>query len=383
MIQEERLFTPGPTEIPPRILRALSQTLAHHRSEGFKEFFRGIREKLRYPFQTRNEVLILTSSGTGAMEAVVSNLFSPGERVLVIEGGKFGRRWGKISQAFGLDVVEFRVEPGEAADLGEVGGIVAEEKGIEGVLATLCETSTGVVEDIQSLGRALQGSNALLVVDAVSGLAVEELKPDRWGVDVVISASQKGLMIPPGLAFLSLNPRAWSKVRRSRTPRYYWDLREYMEFAQRGLTPYTPAISLLFGLQEALSMIEEEGIEGVWARHRRLAQAVRKGIEALGLELFSHRPSNGVTAVKIPSGLDGDELLESLRSDFGVVLAQGQEELKGRIFRLAHMGWVGGPDIIRVIGALELALRKMGFGVKLGEGTGTAMDQLQRVEERG
>jgi len=376
MKTEERLFTPGPTQIPQRILRAVSQPLIHHRSEEFKELFREIREKLKYPFQTRNDILIWASSGTGAMEATVSNLFSPGERVLVIEGGKFGRRWVKISKAFGLDVVEFRVKLGEAADPEEVGRVVAKEKGIVGVLATLCETSTGVVEDIQGLGRALKGSAALLIVDAVSGLAVDELRSDEWGVDVVVSASQKGLMLPPGLAFLSLSPRAWERAEKSSSPRFYWDLREYREFAQRGLTPYTPAISLLFGLKEVLSMIEEEGVEGIWARHRRLAQATRKGIEALGLELFSHCPSNGVTAVRIPSGLDGDKLLGILRSDFGVVLAHGQEELKGRIFRLAHMGWVEGGDILRVMGALELALRELDFGISVGKGTGAAMDQL-------
>jgi len=381
MKTEERLFTPGPTQIPQRILRAVSQPLIHHRSEEFKELFREIREKLKYPFQTRNDILIWASSGTGAMEATVSNLFSPGERVLVIEGGKFGRRWVKISKAFGLDVVEFRVKLGEAADPEEVGRVVAKEKGIVGVLATLCETSTGVVEDIQGLGRALKGSAALLIVDAVSGLAIDELRSDEWGVDVVVSASQKGLMLPPGLAFLSLSPRAWERAEKSSSPRFYWDLREYREFAQRGLTPYTPAISLLFGLKEVLSMIEEEGVEGIWARHRRLAQATRKGIEALGLELFSHCPSNGVTAVRIPSGLDGDKLLGILRSDFGVVLAHGQEELKGRIFRLAHMGWVEGGDILRVIGALELALRKLGFGVSVGKGTGAAMDQLMGEKE--
>ncbi len=381
MKTEERLFTPGPTQIPQRILRATSQPLIHHRSEEFKELFREIREKLKYPFQTQNDILIWASSGTGAMEATVSNLFSPGERVLVIEGGKFGRRWVKISQAFGLDVVDFQVEPGEAADPEEVGGIVAKDRRINAVLATLCETSTGVVEDIQGLGGALKGSAALLIVDAVSGLAVDELRSDEWGVDVVVSASQKGLMLPPGLAFLSLSPRAWERVERSSSPRYYWDLREYRDFAQRGFTPYTPAISLLFGLKEVLSMIEEEGMEGIWARHRRLAQATRKGIEALGLELFSHRPSNGLTVVKIPSGLDGDKLLGILRSDFGVVLAQGQGELKGRIFRLAHMGWVEGGDILRVMGALELALRKLGFGLSVGKGTGAAMDQL--MEEKG
>jgi len=369
---EERLYTPGPTQIPQRILRAISQPLIHHRSEEFKKLFEGIRERLKYPFQTKNEVLILTSSGTGAMEAVISNLFSPGERVLVIEGGKFGHRWAEISQAFDLDVMKLQVELGEAADPEEVKGIVAKDKGICAVLATLCETSTGVVEDIQGIGRALPGSPTLLIVDAVSGLAVDELRPDEWGVDVVVSASQKGLMLPPGLSFLSLSPRAKERVEKSSSPRYYWDLREYDGFAQRGFTPYTPSISLFFGLQEALSMFEEEGMEGVWSRHKRLAQATRRGIEALGLQPFSRRPSNGLTAVR---------MLEALRSDFGVLLAHGQGELKGRIFRLAHMGWIAEGDILRVIGALELALRKLGFKVEVGKGTGAAMDLLMGVSE--
>ena len=376
---EERLYTPGPTQIPQRILRAISRPLIHHRSEEFKELFEGIRERLKYPFQTQNEIFILTSSGTGAMEAAIANLFSPGEKVLVIEGGKFGRRWTGISRAFGLDVVRLPVELGEAADPEEVKGIVAQGKGISAVLATLCETSTGVVEDIRGLGRALQGSAALLIVDAVSGLAVDELRPDEWGVDVVVSASQKGLMLPPGLSFLSLSPRAWERVERSSSPRYYWDLREYSGFAQRGVTPYTPAISLFFGLQEVISMFEEEGMEGVWARHRRLAQATRRGIEALGLRPFSHRPSNGLTAVRIPADLDGERLLDVLKSDFGVLLAHGQEELRGRIFRLAHMGWIAEGDILRVIGALELALRKLGHQVAGGGGPGAAMDLLMGV----
>jgi len=379
MRTEERLYTPGPTQIPQRILRAISRPLIHHRSGEFKELFEGIRERLKYPFQTQNEIFILTSSGTGAMEAVIANLFSPGEKVLVIEGGKFGRRWTGISQAFGLDVVRLPVELGEAADPEEAKGIVAKDKRISAVLATLCETSTGVVEDIQGLGRALQGSPTLLIVDAVSGLAVDELRPDEWGVDVVVSASQKGLMLPPGLSFLSLSPRAKERVEKSSSPRYYWDLREYEGFAQRGVTPYTPAISLFFGLQEVLSMFEEEGMEGVWARHKRLAQATRRGIEALGLQPFSRRPSNGLTVVRIPADLDGERLLEVLRSDFGVLLAHGQEELRGRIFRLAHMGWVAEGDILRVIGALELALRKLGLQVAVGEGTGAAMDLLMGV----
>ena len=379
MKTEERLYTPGPTQIPQRILRAISRPLIHHRSGEFKELFEGIRERLKYPFQTQNEIFILTSSGTGAMEAVIANLFSPGEKVLVIEGGKFGRRWTGISQAFGLDVVRLPVELGEAADPEEAKGIVAKDKRISAVLATLCETSTGVVEDIQGLGRALQGSPTLLIVDAVSGLAVDELRPDEWGVDVVVSASQKGLMLPPGLSFLSLSPRAKERVEKSSSPRYYWDLREYEGFAQRGVTPYTPAISLFFGLQEVLSMFEEEGMEGVWARHKRLAQATRRGIEALGLQPFSRRPSNGLTVVRIPADLDGERLLEVLRSDFGVLLAHGQEELRGRIFRLAHMGWVAEGDILRVIGALELALRKLGLQVAVGEGTGAAMDLLMGV----
>ncbi len=379
MKKEQRLYTPGPTQIPPRILRAISRPLIHHRSDEFKDLFHEVRERLKYPFQTQNEILILTSSGTGAMEAAISNLFSPGERVLVIEGGKFGRRWTGISQAFGLEVVKFPVNLGEVADPEAVDRAVAQDGKIRGILTTLCETSTGTVEDIQGLGRVLRGSAILFIVDAVSGLAVDELRPDDWGVDVVVSASQKGLMLPPGLAFLSLSPRAWERVEKSSSPRYYWDLREYREFGERKLTPYTPAISLLFGLKEVLALIEEEGIEGVWARHRRLAQATRKGMEALGLELFPQRPSNGLTVVRIPSGLDGEKLLGTLRTDFGVLLAHGQEELKGRIFRLAHMGWVAEGDILRVIGALELALRKLGLQVAVGEGTGAAMDLLMGV----
>ncbi len=341
----EYLLIPGPTPIPPRVLKAMIQPIIGHRSPEYGEILKRVIENLKYVFQTENDILLFSSSGTGGMEASIVNLLSPGDRAIALASGAFGERFINILGSFGIEVIPLRCEWGEIIDPQLVAKELDRNRDIKAVFATLVETSTGVVNDIKSLGKICKERKTLLVVDAVSGLGVEELKADGWGVDVIISASQKGLMTPPGLSFISISEKAWEASETSRIYRFYWDFKTYREFLEKGQPPYTPPVSLVFGLDEALRMIKEEGIEKVWERQKRLAKATREGVKELGLELLAKESfSNGVTAIKVPENIDGLEILGRLRKKYGVTLAGGQERLKGKIFRIGHMGYIQFKD---------------------------------------
>lgn len=362
------LLIPGPTPIPPRVSKAMTQPIIGHRSPEYGEIFKRIVENLKYVFQTENDILVFSSSGTGGMEASIVNLLSPGDKAIALAGGAFGERFVKILASFGVEVIPLRCEWGEVIDPKLVAKELDRNRDIKAVFATLVETSTGVVNDIKSLGKICRERKTLLVVDAVSGLGVEELKADDWGVDVLISASQKGLMTPPGLSFISISERSWEVAQTSRIYRFYWDFKTYREFLEKGQPPYTPPISLVFGLDEALKMIREEGMEQVWERQERLAKATREGIKGLNLELLAKGNfSNGVTAIKIPENIDGLELLKVLREKYGVTLAGGQERLKSKIFRIGHMGYIQFKDILVALEFLEKALLSLGHRLKKGE----------------
>jgi len=367
------LLTPGPTPVPERVLLASAQPVIHHRTPEYGRMLSENIEGLKYVLQTKNDVFIFTASGTGAMEACVVNLLSPGDKALVVNTGAFGRRWVNIIDSFGLKPEVIEYPWGKAAKPQDVQKKLKDIPGIKAVFTQNTETSTGVVNDIEAIGKIVAGTEAVLVVDAVSGLGGQELKTDEWKVDVVASGSQKGLMLPPGLAFVSISKKAWKLVESSKLPKFYWDLKAYKKsLDEERETPYTSAVNLLLGLQESLRMIREEGLERILRRHAVLASATRAGVEAIGLELFAEAPCNVVTAIKVPEGVDGGRLVRMMSDDYGVGIAGGQREYKGKIFRIAHLGYMDRFDVIIGLSALEIALNKLGYKLEVGKAVAAA-----------
>jgi aspartate aminotransferase-like enzyme len=375
---KERIFTPGPTPLPEKVRLSQAKDIIHHRTPEFSQVFEEVREGLKYVFQTQNDVLILTASGSGAMEATISNLLSPQDKILVTRGGKFGERWGEIGEAFGLNVVPIDVKWGKAVEPEKIEEKLQEDGRIKAVFTQLVETSTGVVNDIKRMGEIVSRTSAILVVDAISGLGAEPLFTDEWKVDVVVAGSQKAFMLPPGLAFVSLSQKAWKMVEESTLPKYYWDLKKAKASLTKGQTPYTPAISLICALRESLRLIREEGWDKILERHRLLAQATRRGVTSLGLEIFADSPSNVVTPVLVPEKIGEKELRKKLQKDYGVTVAGGQGELSGKVIRIAHLGWMDKLDIIGAISALEMSLVELGYEVELGRGVRAAEEVLIR-----
>lgn len=367
---KDYLLTPGPTPVPPEALEAMARPIIHHRTPQFQTILKEVEEDLKYVFQTKNVVLIFCSSGTGAMEGSVSNLLSPGDKAIVVRGGKFGERWGELCDAYGIEFIPIDVEGGKAVDPQEIKKILKKDDGrIKTVYTTLCETSTGVAIDIQKIADITKDFQAVLVVDAISALGAVPIKTDEWGLDVVVTGSQKGLMIPPGLAFVSLSQKAWGLVSKSTLPKYYFDFKAYKKSIEKNDTPYTPAVNLIIGLNEALKIIKKDGLENVISRHRKHAEAVRGTIKALGLELFAPLAySDAVTAIKVPEGIDGEKLVKTMRDKYGVAIAGGQSELKGKIFRIATMGYITAADLKVCIGTLETVLSEMGYKFDRGAG---------------
>ena len=366
-------FAPGPTPVPDRVVRKMSAPILTHRSTEFSDLLRQVASGLQYVFQTENDVLVLTASGSGAMEAAVVNLLSPGDRVLAISGGKFGGRWVELCATFGIDAVTLDVEWGKAADPDEVDRILGEQGPFEAVLATHSETSTGVLHDIEALGRVARGHGCYLVVDAISGLGANELRTDDWYVDIALTGSQKALMIPPGLAFISVSDRAWQRIEESRQPSYYLNLKRARDSFAKGLTPYTPAVSLLMGLDESLRMMKELGLEEIYRIHERNALVTRAGVAALGLNLFARRPSNVLTSVVMPPGIDGSDLLKTIKQECGVTIANGMDHYRGKYIRIAHLGYNVAPsDMIVALTALEHGLSQHGYEFESGAGVAAA-----------
>ncbi len=368
-MRKNYLLTPGPTPLPPQVCLAMARPVIHHRTPQFQAILKEATEGLKYVFQTKNDLLILASSGTGAMEAAVANFLSPGDTALTIQGGKFGERWTEICKAYAINAEVIDVEWGKAVEPQEIEKRLKSNPKIKAVFVTLCETSTGVVNDIEAIGKVIKDKDAILVVDAISGLGAIDLKTDDWFCDAVVSGSQKGLMLPPGLGFISVSPKAWKLAEPAKCPRYYFDLKKAKRAIDKTDTPFTPAISLIIALNEALKMISEDGLENIYLRHRKMADATRQAVKALGLELFApSAASDAVTAVKVPQGLDGEKLVKTMRDTFGVTIAGGQDELKGKVFRIAHMGYIEEFDIIICISCLEKVLYQMGYKFQLGVG---------------
>jgi aspartate aminotransferase-like enzyme len=374
-MRKKYLLTPGPTPLPYEVSEAQARPIIHHRTPQFQTILKEASEGLRYVFQTNNEVFILASSGTGAMEAAVVNLLSPDDAALAIQGGKFGERWTEICSSYGINAEVLDVEWGKAVDVKEIGRRLKANPNIKAVFATLCETSTGVTNDIEGIAKVVKDSGAVLVVDAISGLGAIDLKTDAWGVDVCVSGSQKGLMLPPGLGFISVSTKAWKKIEESRAPKYYFNLKLARKALEQTDTPFTPAISLVIALNESLRIIRQDGLEEIFRRHKKMADATRAAIKALGLELFAPTAaSDVVTAVKVPAGIDGEKLVKTMRDTYGITIAGGQSELKGKVFRIAHMGYIEEFDIIVGISCLEKVLHQMGYKFQLGSGVKAAQE---------
>jgi aspartate aminotransferase-like enzyme len=353
--------------------------MIHHRTPQFNKIFEEARNGLKKLFGTKNDVLMLASSGTGAMEASVANLFSPGDKVLVVNGGKFGERWLNISNAYGLNPIELKVEWGQAVKVADVEQQLKAHPDIQGVMIQASETSTTVFHPVREIAK-LTKNGPLFLVDGVTAVGVVPLMMDEWGIDVLVTGSQKALMLPPGLGFIALSDRAWEKTKKAKLPRFYFDLNLERKNQQKGSGAFTPAVSLIFGARASIKMLEREGLENVYARHARLCRATRAAATALGLKLLApDSPSPAATGIYLPSGIDADQLLDYLRDKMNVTLAEGQDQLKGKAIRIAHIGYMGAFDVITAIAALEMALRKFGAEIPFGRGVAAAEEVLMEA----
>ncbi len=377
-MRKSYLLTPGPTPISPSTLLSMAQPIIHHRTAEYGAIFQEVRDGLKYLFQTQHEVLLFSSSGTGAMEAAVTNTLSPGDKALVVRGGKFGERWEEICLAYGILPVVLDVEWGKAVRPEEVQKALEADSKIRAVLVQASETSTGVRHPVKEIGEIVHGyPETLLIVDAITGIGVFDIQTDAWGLDIVVAGSQKAVMLPPGLAFASVSPKAWGFVEKASLPRFYFDFKKELASAKKNQNAYTPAVSLIVGLREVLQRIREETLQGIFERHFRMARATREAVKALGLELLApDSPSEAVTAVKAPAGVDAGKITGHLWDRYGVRVAGGQGHLKGKIFRIAHMGFMDAFDVIIGISSLELTLRDLGLPVELGKGVGVAQQIL-------
>jgi aspartate aminotransferase-like enzyme len=361
------LMAPGPTPVPSNVLLAMAQPMIHHRTPEYEALFIEVRAGLKRLFQTTEDVIPFTSSGTGAMEAAVVNTLSAGDTALVVKAGKFGERWEEICRAHGVGVVPLVAPYGHTVPAEQVAEALRQHPEAKAVLMQHSESSTGVLHDVRGVAAVTGPTGAILVVDAVSSLGIADLRMDEWGVDVVVAGSQKGLMLPPGLSFCALSAKAWGHVRAARLPRYYFDLAAERKAVQRNEAHFTPAVAIMLGLREVLRMLEQEGLPNVFKRHDRLARATRAGVEALGLVLFPKAtPSPALTAVVAPPGVDSEKVLACYSTSHNITIAGGQGEMKGRIFRLGHMGYVGDFDVLTALGALEQVLHELGQPVDWG-----------------
>ncbi len=371
------LLAPGPTPVPPRVQLAMAAPIIHHRTPQFSAIFADAKQGLKQLFQTQQDVLMLAASGTGAMESAVTNLFSPGDEVLTINGGKFGERWTKIAARYGLKPTEYKVEWGSAASANEVGRRLDQNRGLKAVFMQACETSTTAVHPVKEIAEITRSRDVLLIVDGITGVGVYDLPMDGWGIDVLITGSQKAVMLPPGLAFIALSERAWERNRDAKLPRFYFDLAKERENLAKNTTAWTPAISLVIGLREVSAMLQEEGLPRVFARHQRMAEATRAAAKALDLKLVAPEcPSPGITGIYTPADVDGGKVVGYLRDKMGVTFAGGQDQLKGKIIRIAHMGHMGAFDVVTAIAAVEMSLKRFGHPLKLGAGVGAAQEVL-------
>lgn len=368
---KNRLFTPGPTPVPERVLERGARPLIHHRTDEFESALSDVHKGLRYLYDTTQPVLVLAASGTGSMEAAFANTVAPGERVITVNGGKFGERWGRIARAYGIEVDEIMLQWGESVSSAQIIDRLKANEGVSAIFLTHSETSTGALTDIEGIIREVRPQfDGLFVVDGITAVGAHETRFDSWDIDVLVTGSQKGLMIPPGLACIALSERAWRRVERGGLPRFYFDLTAARKAYDQSSTPWTPAVSLVLALDEALQMIREEGREAVWQRHTRLAAGLRKGVEGLGLTLLPTYPSNALTAINLPEGCGS--LPGHLSGRYGYTIAGGQDHLKGKIARISHLGYYDESDMIGMLYVLERGIADLTGAPVTGDGVSAA-----------
>jgi len=379
-MNKQYLLAPGPTPVPPEVLQRMAEPIIHHRAPGYEKILGEVREGLKYIFQTKKEVLIFASSGTGAMEGAVTNTLSAGDKAIVIEGGKFGERWANICKAYGVQAQILPVEWGQPIDPGLIAQALKADPSVKAVFTQATETSTGVLYPIKEIAEIVSRyPGAIMVVDAVSHLGAVELPMDEWKLDIVVAGSQKAFMLPPGLSFAALSDKAWEFVGKSTLPKFYFDFKKELKNLMQNQSAYTPAVSLVVGLAESLQRIRKEGLENIFARHARLARATREAMLALGLKLYAPQAySDAVTAVVAPPGVDGQKVVKILRDRHNLTIAGGQDQAKGKIFRIAHMGYVDKFDVIMAVAAVEMTLKELGYALETGKGVRAAMEVLTK-----
>ena len=372
------LLAPGPTAIPPEVLLKMAEPILHHRNPLFEEIVAEVRENLKVLFATKNEVLIFASSGTGAMEGAVTNMLSPGDKAICIRSGKFGERWANICKAYGVEAINIDLPWGDDLDPALVEKTVKANPGVKAVYMQATETSTGAMFPVKEVAAIIKNyPDTLMVVDGITGVGVFELPQDAWNIDILVAGSQKALMLPPGLAFAGVSDKAWAFNKTAKLPRFYFNWAKELANLEKNQTNFTPAISLIGGLKESLSMIKAEGLENVYKRIDGLANATREGAKALGLKIFAKTPSPAVTAIMAPEGVDGQAIYKTLWKKYGVTGAGGQDQLKGKIFRLATLGYADKYDVITAIAAIEFTLRDLGYNFEMGKGVAKAVDVLK------
>lgn len=372
------LLAPGPTQIPPEVLLKMAEPIIHHRNPLFEEIVDDVRANLKHVFGTKNEVLIFASSGTGAMEGSITNMLSPGDKAICVRSGKFGERWANICKAYGVESINIDLPWGDVLDPAEIEKVLKANPDVKAVYMQATETSTGTRFPVQEVAAIVRNyPNTLMVVDGITGVGVFELPMDEWGIDILISGSQKALMLPPGLAFAGVSDKAWEFNKTSKIPKFYFNWTKELTNLQKNQTNFTPAISLIIGLREALRMIKEEGLENVYKRIDVLARATREGAEALGLKIFSKMPSPAVTAICAPEGVDGQAIYKTLWKKYGVTGAGGQDQLKGKVFRIATLGYADKYDVVTAVSALEFTLKDLGYSFQMGAGVAKAVDCLK------
>ncbi|HEY3824962.1 MAG TPA: alanine--glyoxylate aminotransferase family protein [Bryobacteraceae bacterium] len=376
-IRKQRLLTPGPTPLYPPALHAMMASDIHHRTEEFRNVYKSALADLKEVYGTANDVLCFAASGTGAMDAAASNLFSAGDKVIVCTAGKFGERWAEIAKAYGLDANVLKAEYGDVVTPDRIESALKAQPSTKGVFIQASETSTGAEHDVKTIAGIVKKTDAIFVVDAITGLGTMPLDIDGWGLDVVIGGSQKAFMIPPGLAFISVSPKAWKLADTAKLPHYYFNLKKEKKSADANDSSWTPAISLILALGEALKYVKKIGMSNLIENAQLLARATREATKEMGLELFANRPGSSVTAVKAPAGMDSKVIVKGFKERFGAIIANGQGSMQGQIFRMAHLGYFDFADMFGIIAGLELILRANGHNVELGKGVAA----VQRVYE--
>jgi aspartate aminotransferase-like enzyme len=377
MIKKYYLLSPGPTPIPDKVLSIAAEPIIHHRTPEFSNIFMEVTEGIKTVFETKEDVFILTSSGTGAMETAVVNTLSPGDKVITINGGKFGERWGNICKAYGVVYKDIILEWGADFTKEHLADELKANPGVKAVFTTLSETSSGAIYDIKGFGEVVSGTDAILVVDGISGVGAAPCPMDEWKVDVMVTGSQKSFMIPPGLAYIAFSQKAWKMVETSKLPKFYFDAKKAKKNLEKKTTPWTPAISLIIQQKKALEIIKGMGLPKLFEHHRILGEATRAGVKAARLELLAVNPGNILTAVKVPAGVDGVKLVKTMQSKYMAYIAGAQDPNKGKFFRIAHLGYMGGFDVITALSALEMTLLDLGYAFEPGAAVKAAQTVLK------